>query len=64
MLTLTFELLVAQCLDTSALHPLGRLTASPRRLDGVAVEVLGQPAEVAVADEGVAAKMAAETDGT
>ena len=38
---LTFELIIPQCLDASAVHPLGGVTAGATRFDGILVQILG-----------------------
>ena len=53
MLTLTFEFFVTHVVDATLEGPLRRLAARPGRLDRVAVQVLAQPAQIAVANEGV-----------
>ncbi len=54
---LTLELGVSDLADLLALHAARPLTARSARLDRVAVQVLGQPAQVAVARERVASQM-------
>ena len=43
--------------QTLPVHALGSLTARAARLDGVQEQVVGQPAQVAVADERVASQV-------
>lgn len=63
VLTLTFEFFVPHVVDPALEGPLRRLAARPRRLDRVLVQVLAQPAEVAVADEGVPRQMSIYEQG-
>ena len=62
-LTLTLQLVVLEGGQAPALHPLGRVALGVRRLHGVAVQVVGQPAQVAVADERVARQVPAGRTG-
>lgn len=57
--TLTLEFLVTQHLDAAAMHTLGRLTACATRLDRILVQIIGQPAEIAIADERITRQMPA-----
>lgn len=56
-LTFTPELLLAQLAELLAAVPVGPLASSLARLDRVRLEVIGQPAEVAVAEERIFAQM-------
>lgn len=60
-LTLTLQLVVLEGSQAASLHPLGGVALGVRRLHGVAVQVVRQPAQVAVADEGVARQVPAST---
>ena len=51
--TSTLELGVVDAGEFLAAHAVGRVTARAARLDGVRVQVLGQPLQVTVADERV-----------
>jgi len=59
--TFASELVVLDESDLLALHASRTVAARTARLDGVTLQVLGQPAQVAVADERVASQVPTHT---
>ena len=59
--TFASELVVLDESDLLALHAARTVAARTARLDGVTLQVLGQPAQVAVADERVASQVPTHT---
>lgn len=53
----TFEFLVSQRFDATAMHTLWRITTGTAGFDGVFVQIVGQPAQVAVAHKWIACQM-------
>jgi len=57
--TLAAELVVLDETDLLALHAPRRLTSRTARLNRMTLKILGQPAQVAVADERIASQVSA-----
>lgn len=59
--TFTFIFGLSHLADPSAVHPSRGLTSGAASFDGVCMQVLGQPPQVAIANERVACKVPVKT---
>lgn len=54
---LTFEFLVSQHFDAPTMHAFGCFATGAARLDRILVQIVGQPAQIAIADERITCQM-------
>jgi hypothetical protein len=55
--SLTFDFLLAQRFNLSAVHLLGRFAFGAARFDRILVQIVGEPPQIAVANEGISCQM-------
>lgn len=54
---LTFKLFFAKSLNSTAMHSFWRITAGPTRFDGVFMQIIGKPSQIAVTNERISCQV-------